>query len=229
MTGSARILVVDDQPNIVDLLATVLTLHGFAVDTAGTAAQAVARAAERRPDLVLLDAMLPDGDGMEVCRRLRAEGSGAGVVFLTARDTRADLVAGLAYGDDDWITKPFDVEVLLAQVHAALRRVGVAPDVRVLRYADVELDQDTGEVRRAGEPVPLSPTELELLRYLLRNPGRVLSRGQILAAVWDYGPETDPSVVDRYVGYLRRELDRLGPPLIVAHRGFGYALRAALP
>ena len=229
MTGSARILVVDDQPNIVDLLATVLTLHGFAVDTAGTAAQAVARAAERRPDLVLLDVMLPDGDGMEVCRRLRAEGSGAGVVFLTARDTRADLVAGLAYGDDDWITKPFDVEVLLAQVRAALRRVGAAPDGQVLRYADVELDQDTCEVRRAGETVPLSATELKLLRFLLQNPGRVLSRSQILAAVWEYEPEADAEVVDTYVGYLRRELDRLGPPLIVTHRGFGYALRAALP
>lgn len=229
MTGSARILVVDDQPTIVDLLSTVLTEQGFAVDTAGTAAQAVAKAAERQPDLVLLDVMLPDGDGMDVCRRLRAEASGAEVVFLTARDARDDLVAELAYGDDDWITKPFDVEVLLARVHAVLRRLADAPGNRILRYADVELDQQAGEVRRAGEPVPLAPAERELLRYLLRHPDRVLSHGQILAGVWPDRPGAGPEVVDDHVGSLRRKLDRFGPPLIVTYRGFGYALRAGLP
>jgi two-component system, OmpR family, response regulator len=225
---SARILVVDDQPNIVDMLATVLRFHGFAVDTAGTAAEAVRKAAEHRPDLVLLDVMLPDGDGRDVCRRLRAAGSGAGVVFLTARDARDDLITGLAYGGDDWITKPFDVEVLLARVRAVLRRTGpaAAPD-SVLRYADLELDPDTLEVRRAGEPVRLSPTELKLLRYFLQNPGRVLSRAQILRAVWEYDLEAGSNVVDTYVGYLRRKLDPLGPPLLVTHRGFGYALRSA--
>jgi len=229
MTGNARILVVDDQPTIVDLLSTVLTGRGFAVDTAGTAAQALAKAAERHPDLVLLDMMLPDGDGTDVSRRLRAEAAGAEVVFLTARDTRDDLVAGLAYGDDDWITKPFDVEVLLARVHAALRRLADAPGNRVLRYADVELDQHSGEVRRAGEPVPLSPAECRLLRFLLRHPGQVLSRGRILAGVWPHRSAADPEVVDDHIGTLRRELERLGPPLIVTHRGFGYALRARLP
>lgn len=229
MTGNARILVVDDQPTIVDLLSTVLTGHGFAVDTAGTAAQAVEKAAERQPDLVLLDMMLPDGDGTDVCRRLRAEASGAEVVFLTARDTRDDLVAGLAYGDDEWITKPFDVEVLLARVHAVLRRLADAPGNRVLRYADLELDQHAGEVRRAGEPVPLSPAEFALLRFLLRDPGRVQSHRQILAGAWADRPELGPEAVDRHVGALRRKLDRLGPPLIVTHRGFGYALRARLP
>jgi len=229
MTGSARILVVDDQPTTVDLLATVLTGHGFAVDTAGTAAQAVEKAAEQPPDLVLLDATLPDGDGLDVRRRMRAEGSGAEVVFLTTRDTRNDLVAGLAYGDDDWITKPFDVEVLLSRVHAVLRRHADAPGNRVLRHGDVELDQHTGEVRRAGEPVPLSPTELQLLRYLLRNPGRVLSHGEIRAGVWPGEPDGGPGVVDAQIGSLRRKLDRLGPPLIVTHRGFGHALRARLP
>jgi len=230
MTGSARILVVDDQPNIVDLLATVLTFHGFAVDTAGTAAQAVEKAAQRRPDLVLLDVMLPDGDGLDVCRQLRAEGSGAGVVFLTARDARADLIAGLAYGGDDWITKPFDVEVLLRRVRAVLRRVGGAPGQdRVLRYADVELDQDSLRVERAGEEVPLSAVERELLCRFLRNPGRVLSRGQLLAAVREHDPESGLDAVDTHVGRLRDRLDRLGPPLIVTHRGFGYALRTGLP
>ena len=229
MTGSARILVVDDQPNIVDLLATVLTFHGFAVDTAGTAAQAVEKAAQRRPDLVLLDIMLPDGDGMEVCRRLRAAGLDVGVIFLTARDGRADQVTGLAYGGDDYITKPFDVEVLLARVRAVLRRVradGPSAPASVLRYADLELDEDTLLVRRAGEPIPLSPTELRLLRYFLLNPGRVLSRSQILTAVWEYDAGAGSNVVDTYVGYLRRKLDRLGTPLLVTHRGFGYALRA---
>jgi two-component system OmpR family response regulator len=222
---STRILVVDDQPNIVDMLATVLRFHGFAVDTAGTAAEAVDRAAAA--DLVLLDVMLPDGDGRDVCRRMREAGSSAGVVFLTARDARDDLIAGLAYGGDDWITKPFDVDVLLARVRAVLRRTGVSTDAeRILRYADVSLDPDTLEVRRAGAVVQLSPTELKLLRYFLQNPGRVLSRQQILRAVWEYDLEAASNVVDTYVGYLRRKLDRLGPPLLVTHRGFGYALRA---
>ncbi|AGL18176.1 response regulator transcription factor [Actinoplanes sp. N902-109] len=228
---NARILVVDDQPNIVDLLATVLRFHGFTVDTAGTAAQAVSKVAEQRPDLVLLDVMLPDGDGVEVCRRLRAGGSPAGVVFLTARGAREDLVTGLAHGGDDWITKPFDVAVLLARVRAVLRRTATAAPVvsSVLRYADVELDQESLAVHRAGAPVQLSPTEFKLLRYFLHNPGRVLSRGQILTAVWEYDTGAGSNVVDTYVGYLRRKLDRLGPPLIVTHRGFGYALRSALP
>ena len=226
---TARILVVDDQPNIVDMLETVLVFHGFSVDTALTAASALELAARNRPDLVLLDVMLPDGDGMEVCRRLRADGTALGVVFLTARDARADQVAGLAYGGDDYVTKPFDVEVLLARVHAALRRLADAPGNRVLRHGDVELDQHTGEVRRAGEPVPLSPTELQLLRYLLRNPGRVLSHGEIRAGVWPGEPDGGPGVVDAQIGSLRRKLDRLGPPLIVTHRGFGHALSARLP
>jgi two-component system, OmpR family, response regulator len=230
MSDAPRILVVDDQPNIVDMLATVLSFHGFTVDTAGTAAAALALAAERRPDLVLLDIMLPDGDGMEVCRRLRAAGLDVGVIFLTARDGRADQVTGLAYGGDDYITKPFDVEVLLARVRAVLRRVradGPSAPTSVLRYADLELDENTLLVRRAGEPIPLSPTELRLLRYFLLNPGRVLSRSQILTAVWEYDSGAGSNVVDTYVGYLRRKLDRLGAPLLVTHRGFGYALRAS--
>ncbi|GIE75415.1 DNA-binding response regulator [Actinoplanes philippinensis] len=224
---SARVLVVDDQPNIVDLLRTVLAFHGFTVDTAGTAAAALASAAAHRPDLVLLDVMLPDGDGMEVCRRLRADGLGGGIIFLTARDARTDQLSGLAYGGDDYVTKPFDVEVLLARVRAVLRRTGAGPDgTPPLRYAGVELDQETLAVTRDGVRLDLSPTELRLLRYFLTNPGRVLSRAQILDAVWDCGAGNVSNVVDTYVGYLRRKLDRHGPPLIVTHRGFGYALRA---
>ena len=223
---TARILVVDDQPNIVDMLETVLVFHGFTVDTALTAARALDLAARNRPDLVLLDVMLPDGDGMEVCRRLRADGTALGVVFLTARDARDDQVTGLAYGGDDYVTKPFDVDELLARIRAVLRRVRAEPAPSpVLRYADLEFDEQTLLVRRAGEPVALSPTELKLLRYFLLNAGRVLSRAQILAAVWEYGSEAGSNVVDTYVGYLRRKLDRLGGPLIVTHRGFGYALR----
>ncbi|GAA4601592.1 two-component system OmpR family response regulator [Actinoplanes octamycinicus] len=225
---SPRILVVDDQPNILDLLATVLRFHGFRVDTAATAAGALAAAGAHPPDLVLLDVMLPDGDGMAVCRRLRADGLDAGIILLTARDAPADQVSGLAYGADDYVTKPFDVEVLLARVRAVLRRAPAAdrPDP-VLRYADLELDQETLRVRRGDAEVALSPTELRLLRYFLSNPGRVLSRAQILAAVWEFDSPAVSNVVDTYVGYLRRKLDRHGPPLIVTHRGFGYALRAA--
>ncbi|MFI5841522.1 response regulator transcription factor [Catenuloplanes sp. NPDC051500] len=225
---SARILVVDDQPNLVDLLRTVLEFHGFAVSTAGTAADAVATARHDQPDLILLDVMLPDGDGVDVCRRLRAAGSTAAVVFLTARDARADEIAGLAHGGDDWITKPFDMDVLLARVRAVLRRTA-PPGKDLLRYADLEMDQDTLEVRRGGETIRLSPTELRLLRYFLENPGRVLSRAQIYRAVWEFELGASSNVVDTYVGYLRRKLDPLGPPLLVTHRGFGYALRRITP
>jgi two-component system OmpR family response regulator len=225
-----RILVVDDQPNIVDMLSTVLTFHGFLVRTAGTAAEALASAAEYRPDLVVLDVMLPDGDGFDVCRALRNAGQQVGVLFLTARDARRDMVAGLTFGGDDYVTKPFSVEELLARLRAVLRRVRPAygePDAGVVRYADVELDENTCLVRRAGQPVNLSPTEFKLLRYLMLNPGRVLSRAQILDAVWTYDFGGGSNVVDTYVGYLRRKLDPLGEPLITTHRGFGYALMPA--
>ncbi|MBU8858627.1 MULTISPECIES: response regulator transcription factor [unclassified Micromonospora] len=227
MSTGARILVVDDQPNIVDMLITVLTFHGFTVTSASTAAQAQARAEEDKPDLVVLDVMLPDGDGFEVCRQLRARGHRFGIVFLTAKDTRQDLVSGLTYGADDYVAKPFAVEELLARIRAVLRRVNGVQETPspVLRYADLELDEETLLVRRAGQPVSLSPTEFKLLRYLMLNAGRVLSRTQILEAVWSYDFGGDSNVVDTYVGYLRRKLDRLGEPLFVTHRGFGYALR----
>ncbi|RSM36454.1 DNA-binding response regulator [Amycolatopsis balhimycina DSM 5908] len=231
MSDTARILVVDDHPNIVDMLATVLKFHGFAVSTAGTVAEALHAADRDRPDLVILDVMLPDGDGFEVCRRLRADGHPVGIVFLTARDTRHDTVAGLTYGGDDYVTKPFAVDELIARVRAVLRRTAVSfrpdPPEAMLRYGDVELDENTMLVRRGGCPVELSPTEFKLLRYLLLNPERVLSRSQILDAVWSYDFGGGSKVVDTYIGYLRRKLEALGGPLIMTHRGFGYALRTS--
>lgn len=223
-----KILVVDDEPNIRDVLTTVLEFHGFEVATAATGAEAVARAEADAPALIVLDVMLPDMDGLAVCRDLRARGHRFGIVFLTARDSRSDLVSGLTYGGDDYITKPFALDELLARVRAVLRRVGTAaePEPPVLRVGDVELDEDTCQVSRNGVPLRLSPTEFKLLRYLMANAGRVLSRAQILDAVWDYDYNGMSNVVDTYVGYLRRKLDPLGPPLIHTQRGFGYIMRA---
>jgi two-component system, OmpR family, response regulator len=227
-----KVLVVDDQPNIVDVVAVVLRFHGFEVSTASTAREALRKAAEERPELVVLDVMLPDGDGFEVCRTLRADGHRIGVVFLTARDAPADKIAGLTYGGDDYVTKPFAIEELVARVRAVLRRVQPVPEAGaaaapegLLRYADVELDEQACQVRRDGHLIPLSPTEYKLLRYLMLNPGRVLSRGQILEAVWSYDFGGATNVVDTYIGYLRRKLDPYGPPLIATQRGFGYVLR----
>ncbi len=219
---------VDDQPNIVDMVATVLRFHGFAVSTAATAREALRKAADERPELIVLDVMLPDGDGFELCRALRADGHRIGVVFLTARDAPADKIAGLTFGGDDYVTKPFAIDELVARVRAVLRRVQPAtepPAEGVLRYADVELDEQACQVRRDGHLIALSPTEFKLLRYLMLNPGRVLSRGQILEAVWSYDFGGATNVVDTYIGYLRRKLDPWGPPLIATQRGFGYVLR----
>jgi two-component system OmpR family response regulator len=224
------VLVVDDQPNIVDMVATVLRFHGFAVTTASTAAEARRKAATERPVLVVLDVMLPDGDGFEVCRALRADGQQIGVVFLTARDAPADKIAGLTFGGDDYVTKPFTIDELVARVRAVLRRIqpapGTTPEPGLVRVADLELDEDACQVRRDGQLVSLSPTEFKLLRYLMLNAGRVLSRGQILEAVWGYDFGGTTNVVDTYIGYLRRKLDPWGPPLIATQRGFGYSLRA---
>jgi len=224
-----RVLVVDDAPNIVDLLTTVLRFHGFEVSSAATAAEALRRAETDAPDVVVLDVGLPDGDGFEVCRRLRADGRRVGIVFLTARDAPQDTVAGLTYGGDDYVTKPFGVDELVARVRAVLRRICPedAPPAPpgLLRFADVELDEEAVRVRRAGQPIALSPTEFKLLRYFLTHPNRVLSRAQILEAVWQYDFGGVSNVVDTYVGYLRRKLDRHGPPLIHTVRLVGYVLR----
>ncbi|SNT41396.1 two-component system, OmpR family, response regulator [Actinomadura meyerae] len=229
MSESRRVLVVDDEANIRDLIEVALRFHGFATATAATGEEALRAARRERPDLVLLDVMLPGTDGFEVCRRLRADGDQVPVIFLTAKDTPSDTVTGLTLGGDDYVTKPFSIEALIARVRAVLRRTAPpaaapADTGTVLRVADLELDEEQWTVRRGGVDVDLSPTEFRLLAYLMRNAGAVLSRGQLLAGVWgwDHG---NPQVVETYISYLRRKLDPLGGPLIHTRRGIGYSLR----
>jgi two-component system OmpR family response regulator len=229
MSESRRVLVVDDEANIRDLIEVALRFHGFATATAATGEEALRAARRERPDLVLLDVMLPGTDGFEVCRRLRADGDQVPVIFLTAKDTPSDTVTGLTLGGDDYVTKPFSIEALIARVRAVLRRTAPpaaapADTGTVLRVADLELDEEQWTVRRCGVDVDLSPTEFRLLAYLMRNAGAVQSRGQILAGVWgwDHG---NPQVVETYISYLRRKLDPLGGPLIHTRRGIGYSLR----
>jgi two-component system OmpR family response regulator len=226
------LLVVDDEPFLREAVAASLRFLGFGVTTAETAADALRLARDQAFDLMILDVMLPDGDGFEVVRRLRRDGCGVPVIFLTARDTEADKVAGLSLGGDDYMTKPFGLEELAARVRTVLRRTmpsgppgaGAAAGP-VLRFADVELDLQTYEVRRAGHPIELSPTEFRLLRYLMLNPGRVLTRAQLLDHVWDYDFRGSSTVVSTYVAYLRRKLARHGPDLIHTQRAVGYSLR----
>ena len=248
-TARATVLIVEDEPGIADILRITLRYNGFTVHSASTGREAVAAAREHRPDLVLLDVMLPDGNGWEVCRtlreqhaaRIRAGGPGGqrgaedddlAIIFVTARDAPRDVVAGLALGGDDYITKPFGVDEVVARVHAVLRRTrrrdGRVAD-RVLRHADLEMDEATYTVRRAGRPVELTPTEYNLLRHLLRNAGRILTKEQLLQHVWQYDTAVSSTVVETYISYLRRKLDRLGPPLIETRRGIGYGLRAMEP
>jgi two-component system OmpR family response regulator len=233
MTDSDRVpqvLVVDDEPNIRELVQVALKFHGCSVTTAATGRDALRQAEAARPDLIVLDVMLPDMDGFEVCRRLRAAGNEVPVIFLTARDTSSDTVTGLAIGGDDYVTKPFSVEALVARVRAVLRRASrSAPDAQgaggPLRGGDVELDEDRWTVHRAGIPVELSPTEFRLLAYLMRHEGRVLTRAQLLENVWGWDYAGESQIVETYVSYLRRKLDPLGPPLIHTQRGVGYSLR----
>jgi two-component system OmpR family response regulator len=223
----ARILVVDDEPNITELVGAALRYEGFAVDTAATGHQAIERVEAARPTLVLLDVMLPDEDGFAVLRRLRDRAGDLPVIFLTARDATADKVGGLRLGGDDYITKPFSLEELVARVRAVLRRVGWEERGSRLAFADLELDEETHEVWRGGVPIELTATEFNLLRYFMANPRRVLSRTQILEAVWDIGWETSGNVVETYVSYLRKKIDQGRPPLIQTLRGVGYSLREA--
>jgi len=234
------VLVVDDELNIRELVQVALRFHGFMVSTAASGSDALEQAAAQQPDLVVLDVMLPDLDGFEVCRRLRAGGNDVPVIFLTARDTSSDTVTGLALGGDDYVTKPFSVEALVARIRAVLRRVRAAAGTGgqaegdddlggadVLRVGDLELDEARWMARRGSTQLELSPTEFRLLAFLMRHPGRVLTRAQLLEHVWgwDYGGQSQ--IVETYVSYLRRKLDPLGPPLIHTQRGIGYALRPA--
>ncbi len=227
--GAGRLLVVDDEANICAFLSATLRLIGFDVRVAGCGHDALAAVAEFEPDLVVLDVMLPDLDGFEVAQRLRASGRApVPVLFLTARDAVEDRISGLTIGADDYVTKPFNLEEVVLRVRAILRRsrtVPQEPETAVLRYADLELDEEAHEVRRAGKLVDLSPTEFNLLRYLLTNAGRVVSKAQILDRVWNYDFGGDGRIVESYVYYLRRKIDKSGAPLIHTVRGVGYALR----
>ena len=221
-----RILVVDDDDSIRDLLTMALAHSGYEVVLATSCLDARNAVERSKPELIVLDVMLPDGDGIELCRRLRAGGTRAPVLFLTAKDATSEKVRGLTVGGDDYLTKPFSLEELVARVRALPRRAGYDDPVgSVMSYADVEIDEESHEVRRGGELVGLSPTEFKLLRFFLANGGRVLSKAQILDHVWEYDFGGESSVVETYVSYLRRKLDPLGAPLIHTVRGIGYRLR----
>ena len=222
-----RVLVVDDERSITDLVALALRYEGFAVETAATARQAREAVLDRPPDLVVLDVGLPDQDGFSLTQRLAAEGRRVPVIFLTARDATEEKVRGLTVGGDDYVTKPFSIEELVARIRAVLRRYQAGPSAPSSRLvlADLELDEETHEVWRAGRPVELTRTEFRLLRYLLANPRRVLSRAQILDHVWDYDFGGDAGVLETYISYLRHKVDCTGTPLIHTVRGVGYVLR----
>jgi two-component system, OmpR family, response regulator len=222
-----RVLVVDDEPNLLEVLTMALRFQGFSVETAASGREAMAAVTTFKPHLIVLDVMLPDMEGFDVAARLGAQRAGVPIIFLTARDATEDKVRGLSGGGDDYMTKPFSLEELVARMRTILRRTGQAPaESSRLSFEDVELDEETREVRRAGNPIELTATEYRLLRYLLLNPRRVLTRAQLLDHVWNYDFGGDGRVLETYISYLRKKLDAHGPPLIKTVRGVGYALRA---
>jgi two-component system, OmpR family, response regulator len=227
--GPVRVLVVDDEPTLAELLSMALRYEGWEVRTAGDGRAAVQVARDFSPDVVILDVMLPDIDGLEVLRRLRAQSPVLPVLFLTARDAVEDRVAGLTAGGDDHVTKPFSLEEVVARLRGLLRRVHTltAQGSSVLTVGDLELDEDAHEVRRGGAPVALTATEFELLRYLMRNPRRVLSKAQILDRVWNYDFGGQANVVELYISYLRKKIDAGREPMIHTMRGAGYVLKPA--
>ena len=230
-SAEAKLLVVDDEPNIRELLSTSLRFAGFEVVSAGNGREALAAVEAHAPDLAVLDVMLPDMDGFTVTRRLRASGKHFPVLFLTAKDDTEDKVTGLTVGGDDYVTKPFSLDEVVARIRAVLRRTQpLLEDAEaVIRVDDLELDDDAHEVRRGGKVIELSPTEFKLLRYLMLNPNRVLSKAQILDHVWEYDFNGDASIVESYISYLRRkvDIDPDAPALIQTKRGVGYVLRTA--
>ncbi len=225
MPEKDRILVVDDEPYITDLLVTGLEFEGFAVEVAATGMEAMQKVRSLRPDLVLLDVMLPDIEGVEICRRWREEGEAVPVLFLTARDAAEDKIVGLAVGDD-YVTKPFSLNEVVARIRAVLRRTRdeIAED-RPLRFADLVMDVDSREVWRDGVSIELTATEFNLLWYLLENARRVVSKFEILDQVWGYEFDGDPNIVETYISYLRKKIDEFDPPLIHTFRRVGYSLR----
>lgn len=232
VTTTQRLLVVEDEPTLRELLSASLELSGFQVITAETGTQALEAVRAQRPDLIVLDVMLPDFNGFEVARRLRERpvGQGAGhppILFLTARDAAEDRISGLRAGGDDYVTKPFNLEELILRIQAVLRRTSGRPSDGLLVVDDLELDPGSHQVTRSGQPVQLSPTEFSLLRVLMRNAGQVLSREQLLDQVWHYDFDGDDSIVASYISYLRRKIDTGEPKLIHTVRGTGYVLRKA--
>jgi two-component system, OmpR family, response regulator len=225
-TDPRRVLVVDDEPNIVDVIGMALRFQGFAVESAATGREAIAKVGDFRPHLMILDVMLPDMEGFDVAERLGAGRSRVPIVFLTAKDATEDKIRGLTLGGDDYMTKPFSLEELIARIRSILRRAGLSEATSGhLVFEDIELDEDAHEVTRAGAFVELTATEYRLLRYFMLNPRRVLTRAQLLEHVWEYDFGGDARVLETYVSYLRKKLDVHGPPLIHTVRGVGYALR----
>jgi two-component system OmpR family response regulator len=221
------VLVVDDEPNIVEVVTMALRFQGFDVESAASGREALAAVTRFKPHLMVLDVMLPDMEGFEVASRLGAQRAGVPIIFLTARDATEDKVRGLTGGGDDYMTKPFSLEELVARIRTILRRTGqAAPESGRLVFEDLELDEESREVTRAGAPVELTATEYRLLRYLMLNPRRVMTRAQLLDHVWNYDFGGDGRVLETYISYLRKKLDVHGPSLIKTVRGVGYALRA---
>jgi len=224
-----RVLVVDDEPSLAELVSMALRYEGWEIRTAADGAAAIVAAREFRPDAIVLDVMLPDTDGMDVLRRLRSDGDHMPVLFLTARDSVEDRIAGLTAGGDDYVTKPFSLEELVLRLRALLRRskTAVETDSPVLAVGDLTLDEDSREVHRAGDLIPLTATEFELLRFLMRNAKRVLSKAQILDRVWNYDFGGQANIVELYISYLRKKIDSGREPMIHTMRGFGYVLKPA--
>jgi two-component system OmpR family response regulator len=224
-----RILAVDDESSLTELLSMAMRYEGWQVSTAASGSEAVKAAREVRPDAIVLDMMLPDFDGLEVMRRVRAEDPDVPVIFLTAKDAVADRISGLTAGGDDYVTKPFSLEEVIARLRALLRRSGAATgrSESLLVVGDLILDEDSHEVSRGGDPIALTATEFELLRYLMRNPRRVLSKAQILDRVWNYDFGGQANVVELYISYLRKKIDANRSPMIHTMRGAGYVLRPA--
>ncbi|MGK0741581.1 response regulator transcription factor [Leucobacter sp. Z1108] len=226
-----RALVVDDEDSISNLIAMALRYEGWDVDTASTGAEAIEKLRSFNPDVAVLDIMLPDFDGIQVLSRFRSEGYLLPVLFLTALDSVDDRVNGLTAGGDDYVSKPFSLEELIARLRALVRRSQLMQDQHpdpILRVGDLMLNEDSYEVERAGEPIDLTTTEFELLRYLMRNPRRVLSKSQILDRVWSYDFTGKPSVVELYISYLRKKIDATRPPMIHTVRGAGYMLKPSV-